>query len=230
MVIIKHLPNFITLCNLFCGCIGIIIVLEGHITYAAYLIWLAAALDFLDGFVARLLNAFSPIGKELDSLADMVTFGVLPSIIMYVLLQERMIGTYWPWVAFIIAAFSALRLAKFNIDTRQSDSFIGLPTPANVFFISALPFVIGGDSFMAPFIGNAVVLIVITLLFSYLMVAEIKLLALKFKNRSWHDNKARFIFLALSALLILFFQMQGIPLIIVLYLLLSISGKKQALS
>lgn len=230
MSIIKHLPNFITLCNLFCGCIGIIIVLEGHITYAAYLIWLAALLDFFDGFAARLLNAFSPIGKELDSLADMVTFGVLPSIIIYTLLEERMPNSYWPWVAFTIAAFSALRLAKFNIDTRQSDSFIGLPTPANALFISALPFVIVGNSFMAPFVDNAVVLIVITLLFSYLMVAEIKLLALKFKNRSWQDNKTRFVFMGISALLILFFQVQGIPLVIVLYLLLSIAGKSQALS
>lgn len=229
MSIIKHLPNFITICNLLCGCVGIIIVLEGHITYAAYLIWLAAIFDFLDGFVARLANAFSPMGKELDSLADMVTFGVLPSIIIYALLQERMADAYWPWLAFTIAAFSALRLAKFNIDTRQSDSFIGLPTPANALFISALPFVIAGNSFMAPFIDNAIVLIVITLLFSYLMVAEIKLLALKFKNRSWQDNKARFIFVVLSALLLLFFQIEGIPLIIILYLLLSISSKKKAI-
>src|SRR5690606_26151264 len=170
--ILKHLPNFITLCKLFCGCIGIVVVLEGHVTYAAYLIWLAALLDFLDGFVARLLHAYSPIGKELDSLADMVTFGVLPSIIMFVLLQEKTEGAYWHWIAFVIAACSALRLAKFNVDTRQSDSFIGLPTPANALFISALPFIIMGNSFIAPYIDNAAVLIAITLLFSYLMVAE----------------------------------------------------------
>lgn len=230
MSIIKHLPNFITLCNLFCGCIGIIVVLDGHITYAAYLIWLAAILDFFDGFAARLLNAYSPIGKELDSLADMVTFGVLPSIIMFALLQERMADTYWPWIAFVIAACSALRLAKFNIDTRQTDSFIGLPTPANALFISALPFVIAGNSFMAPLIDNATVLIALTLVFSYLMVAEIKLLALKFKNRSWQDNKARFVLLVLSAILILLFQVQGIPLVIVLYLLLSIASNNKALS
>lgn len=230
MSILKHLPNFITLCNLFCGCIGIVVVLEGHVTYAAYLIWLAALLDFLDGFVARLLHAYSPIGKELDSLADMVTFGVLPSIIMFVLLQEKTEGAYWPWIAFVIAACSALRLAKFNVDTRQSDSFIGLPTPANALFISALPFIIMGNSFIAPYIDNAAVLIAITLLFSYLMVAELKLLALKFKNRSWQDNKARFLFLALSILILLFLQVQGIPLIIILYLLLSIIGNKKSLS
>lgn len=230
MSILKHLPNFITLCNLFCGCIGIVVVLEGYVTYAAYLIWLAALLDFLDGFIARLLHAYSPIGKELDSLADMVTFGVLPSIIMFVLLQEKTEGAYWHWIAFVIAACSALRLAKFNVDTRQSDSFIGLPTPANALFISALPFIIMGNSFIAPYIDNAAVLIAITLLFSYLMVAELKLLALKFKNRSWQDNKARFLFLALSILILLFLQVQGIPLIIILYLLLSIIGNKKSLS
>lgn len=230
MSITKHLPNFITICNLFCGCIGIVIVFEGNITYAAYLIWLAAIFDFFDGFAARGLNAYSPIGKELDSLADMVTFGALPSIIMYALLKEEYPGTYWPWLAFIIAAFSALRLAKFNIDTRQSDAFIGLPTPANALFISALPFVIAGNSFIAAFAGNGIVLIIITLLFSYLMVAEIKLLALKFKNRSWQDNKVRFVFLILSVFLLLLFQREGIPLVIIAYLICSIPGSRQGLS
>lgn len=229
MSIIKHLPNILTICNLFCGCIGIVIVFEGDITYAAYFVWLAAVFDFLDGFVARGLNAYSPIGKELDSLADMVTFGVLPSLIMYALLKAHY-STYFPWLAFMIAACSALRLAKFNIDTRQTDSFIGLPTPANALFISALPFVIAGNSFLAEFIDKGVVLLIITLLFSYLMVAEIKLLALKFKNWTWQDNKVRFVFLVMSVFLLLLFQLEGIPLIIILYLICSIPTHKQKLS
>lgn len=223
------MPNLLTISNLLCGCVGIVAVFEGEVEMAAYLIWLAAIFDFLDGFVARWLKAYSSIGKELDSLADMVTFGALPAIVMYALLKEEYPSSYFPWIAFSIAVFSALRLAKFNIDTRQTDAFIGLPTPANALFISALPFVIAGNSFVAEITGKGMVLIGITLIFSFLMVAEIRLFALKFKNRTWQDNKIRFVFIVLCVLLIFGLQIQAIPLIIISYLLLSIPGSRKHL-
>jgi len=196
---------------------------------AAYLIWLAAIFDFFDGFVARWLNAHSTIGKELDSLADMVTFGVLPAFVMFVLLNDYYTDSLLPWIAFSIAACSALRLAKFNVDTRQSDSFIGLPTPANALFISSLPFIIDGDSSIATFINQGWILLAISVIFSSLLVAEFRLFALKFKNFSWRDNKIRFIFIACCLILLPIFQMEAIPLIIILYLILSIPGSRQGL-
>lgn len=225
----KHLPNFLTICNLLCGCIGIVLVFQGNIFYATYLIWLAALFDFFDGFVARWLNAHSAIGKELDSLADMVTFGALPAFIMFHLLNLEFPSSYLPWIAFIIAAFSALRLAKFNIDTRQSDSFIGLPTPANALFISALPFVTAKENTIGDFISNGYVLLTITIIFSLLLVAELRLFALKFKNMSWQDNKIRFLFIALCLILIPVFQAASIPVIILIYIILSLPGSRSGL-
>ena len=225
----KHLPNFLTICNLLCGCIGIVLVFQGNLYYATYLIWLAAVFDFFDGFVARWLNAFSAIGKELDSLADMVTFGALPAFIMFHLLNQTFPDSFIPYIAFAIAAFSALRLAKFNVDTRQSDSFIGLPTPANALFISALPFVIESNTTLGDFFSNGYSLSIITVVFSLLLVAEIRLFALKFKNAKWQDNKVRFIFIALSLVLIALFQITSIPMIIVLYILLSLPESRSNL-
>src|SRR5688572_25544027 len=137
MYMIRHLPNFLTCCNLLCGCFGIVFLLEDRAVPAAYFVWVAGVFDFFDGFAARLLKVSSPIGRELDSLADMVTFGLLPGLIMYKLIGAHSDSDVFPYIGFMMAAFSALRLAIFNIDTRQSDSFIGLNTPANTFFISA---------------------------------------------------------------------------------------------
>ncbi len=229
MQLIKHLPNFLTICNLLCGCIGIVLVFEGNLYYATYLIWLAAIFDFFDGFVARWLKAYSDIGKELDSLADMVTFGALPAFIMFHLLNGAFADSYLPWMAFTIAACSALRLAKFNIDTRQSDSFIGLPTPANALLISALPFVLAQDNLVANIISNGYILLAITVIFSLLLVAELRLFALKFKNMSWADNKIRFTFIALSIVLIPLLQISAIPVIIFLYIIMSIPGSRTGL-
>lgn len=229
MRLTKHLPNFLTICNLLCGCIGIVLVFDGELFYATYLIWLAAVFDFFDGFVARWLKAYSDIGKELDSLADMVTFGALPAFIMFHLLNDAFGESYLPWLAFAIAAFSALRLAKFNIDTRQSDSFIGLPTPANGLFISALPFVLEQQNSLANFVANGYVLLAITIIFSLLLVAELRLFALKFKNMSWQDNKVRFVFIALCMVLIPLFQISAIPLIILLYIIMSLPGSRTGL-
>lgn len=219
----KHLPNFLTSFNLLCGCVGVVQVFQGEIVLASYLIWLAALFDFLDGFIARAVGAFSEIGKQLDSLADMVTFGLLPSMIMFALISQSTSSVILPYFAFLIAVFSALRLAKFNIDTRQTTSFIGLPTPANAIFISSLPIIISMNYFgLAGIILEPFFLMGITLLFSYLLIAELEMFSLKFKNFSWESNKITFVFLVSALVLFIIFRFLAIPLIIVLYILLSI--------
>jgi len=214
---IRHIPNFLTCCNLLCGCFGVVFVLEGRTVPAAYFVWVAGLFDFMDGFAARLLKVSSPIGKELDSLADMVSFGLLPSLVMYKMMVVAGTPSYLPYVAFSIAAFSALRLAIFNLDERQSDSFRGLPTPANALLLTALP--------LLPSIAllkDYRVLTFIIILSSYLLVSGIELFALKFKNFSWADNKIRFTFLGLSVLLLITLQLAAIPVIILLYIGLSL--------
>lgn len=214
---IRHIPNFLTCCNLLCGCFGVVFVLEGRTVPAAYFVWVAGLFDFMDGFAARLLKVSSPIGKELDSLADMVSFGLLPSLVMYKMMVVAGAPSYLPYVAFSIAAFSALRLAIFNLDERQSDSFRGLPTPANALLLTALP--------LLPSIAllkDYRVLTFIIILSSYLLVSGIELFALKFKNFSWADNKIRFTFLGLSVLLLITLQLAAIPVIILLYIGLSL--------
>lgn len=218
----RHLPNFLTCCNLLCGCLGIVFLLEGRNVPAAYFVWIACIFDFFDGFAARLLKVSSPIGKELDSLADVVSFGVLPALVMYKLLEESSTSEVIPFIGLIIAMFSALRLAIFNVDETQSDSFKGLNTPANTLFITSLPLlrgIVGEWLFQTP------TLILITVVFSFLLVSRIEIFALKFKNFSWTDNKIRFTFLGLSVLLLLIFQVVAIPLIILLYIGLSLGEK-----
>jgi CDP-diacylglycerol---serine O-phosphatidyltransferase len=227
----KHIPNFITCLNLFTGCVAIYIAFQGNLEFAAYLVGLAAVFDFLDGMVARLLHAYSEIGKQLDSLADMVSFGVLPGIIMFQLMRKSAMADpntsllqaeVFPFLAFIIIIFSALRLAKFNIDTRQTTLFIGLPTPANTLFIASLPLILATDQFnLSQYFMNQYVLLGLTLFLSYLLVAEIPLFALKFKNLAWKDNATRFIFLLIAIPLLFLLKFAAIPMIIVLYVLLS---------
>lgn len=236
----KNIPNAITCGNLLCGCLAIVKAFEGDLVWAAYLVGIALVLDFFDGFTARLLKVSSPIGKDLDSLADMVTFGVLPGIVMFHLIKNGMNSFYvsdiyvagrndgsmsfLPYVAFVIPIFSAVRLAKFNNDTRQTDSFIGLPTPANAMFICSIPLIYKLDGSFSGilFTENAYVLCLVSLIMSLLLVAPLPLLSLKIKNFSWADNKLRFILVALSVLLLAVFQFVGIPLVIILYILLSI--------
>lgn len=213
---LKHLPNFLTCCNLLCGCFGVVFLIEGKSIPAAWFIWAACIFDFFDGFAARLLKFSSPIGKELDSLADMVSFGLLPSLVMYFMLDKASDNDYLPYLAFLIAVCSALRLAIFNVDETQTDSFRGVPTPANAMFITALPLV----SF--SWLSNEWILTVITIIFSLLMVSRVELFALKFKNFSWADNKVRFTFMALAVLLVAVFQLTAIPLIILAYILISL--------
>ncbi len=218
-MITRHIPNFLTCCNLLCGCIGVVFVVNGNLTSAAYFVWIACVFDFLDGFAARMLNVSSPIGKELDSLADMVSFGLLPAMVMYRMLLESNGHEYLPYFAFSIAIFSALRLAIFNIDETQHDSFKGLPTPANALFITALPLLTGN---IAIALFEAWILCVIVAVSSYLLVSGIPLFALKFKSFAWKENKIRFTFLILSVLLLAALKIAAIPVIILLYIALSL--------
>lgn len=186
---------------------------------AAYFVWIACVFDFFDGFAARMLKVSSPIGKELDSLADLISFGLLPSVVVYKMLVEANAPEFVPYLAFSIAVFSALRLAIFNLDERQSDSFRGLPTPANALFITALPLLTG---IVATTLNDYWVLCLIAVISSYLLVSGIELFALKFKNFSWQENKIRLTFLALAVLLLVVLQLSAIPVIILLYIALSL--------
>ena len=223
----KHIPNGITCLNLLSGCIGIVFAFEGKLEYSSYAILIAAVFDFADGFVARALKAYSDIGKELDSLADVISFGLLPAVIIYQLFlqapQIDSVSQYLNWSAFLIAVFSALRLAKFNIDTRQSENFIGLPTPANGLLIASLPMILAGDNvFISSYILNPFFLFLFTLGMSALLVAEIPLMSLKFKSYKISENLLRYALIASALLLILIFNFAAVPIIIFIYFLISI--------
>lgn len=228
----KHIPNAITCINLFCGCLALYFAFNFRLEYAAYLIGIAAIFDFMDGMIARVLNAYSEIGKQLDSLADMVSFGAAPGAIMFGLLSQAEASVLGipadilPFFGFVITIFSALRLAKFNIDTRQAESFIGVPTPACSMFIGSLPLILAtSGNLYDNIILNPYFLLAVTVIFSYLLVAELPLFALKFKNLTWKDNAIRFVFLGLSVILLALAKFAAIPLIIVLYVVLSIFKK-----
>ncbi len=220
----KHIPNILTLANLFTGCIGIVYVFRDNLVFAAYAIWIAAVFDFFDGFTARILKVSSPIGKELDSLADMVTFGVLPSFILF----KMMSGTTYellPFIAFALALFSAMRLAKFNVDTRQTDSFIGMPTPAAAFFVSGLPF----WQAQYPELISWQYVLIITIALSLLLVAPIEMLALKFLKYSVKSNWQRYLVILLSLLAFVLLGSMSLPVIIILYLIISLITPKPGL-
>ncbi|MBB6003014.1 phosphatidylcholine/phosphatidylserine synthase [Arcicella rosea] len=229
----KHIPNTLTCANLLCGCFGILKVFNGDLQTASYLIGIALLCDWLDGFVARLLHVSSPIGKQLDSLADMVTFGALPAFMMLNLIEGSctgycttgIFGFHKPYIAFALAVFSAMRLAKFNIDTRQSDSFIGVPTPANGMVVAALPLIALFQPEYKDFFINYNVLIFYSIIMSYLLVAELPLFALKFKDFGWRANQFKYLFLIFSLLLVIFLKFVAIPVIILIYILMSIIQK-----
>jgi len=228
----KHIPNALTCGNLICGIFGILYVFKGDLIAASFLIGIALIFDFLDGFVARLLHVSSPIGKELDSLADMVTFGVLPAFMLLKLIEGSCItgtctiglgGFYKPYIALALAVFSALRLAKFNVDTRQSHSFIGVPTPANGMVVASLPLIMMYQPQISQYIIQFNVLVIYSVVMSYLLVAEIPLFALKFKNFGWADNQIKYIFLIISVIALIMLKFVAIPVIIFLYILLSVA-------
>lgn len=215
----KYIPNAITCANLFSGCIGIVFAFKGELQITAYFVILSGIFDFFDGMVARMLNVKSNIGKDLDSLADMVSFGFLPGVVMFQLLKASdYTSEYLPYLAFFVTIFSALRLAKFNNDERQTQDFIGLNTPMNTLFICSLPFI----AVDYPSIINSTILLIgIIAITSFLLISEIKIFSLKFNNLSWQANKVKFIFLILSALLIVALKFAAIPFVLVLYIGLS---------
>ncbi len=234
MKLFKHLPNFITLLNLFCGLLSIYFFSVDQLAWASYMIFVAAVLDFFDGFSARLLKAYSPLGAQLDSLADVVSFGVAPAFILFGLMKsshglpDMTVSdvNLLPFVALIVPLFTALRLAKFNIDTRQTESFIGLPSPASGLLLASLPLVRSqlyeGQSLFYMVVTNAYFYVGIGLLMSFLMVSELPLFGLKFKSFTLKGNEVRYFFLLSAIILIIALQFVAIPFIILLYLLLSL--------
>lgn len=249
----KHIPNLLTLGNLFCGILATIFAVQENYNGAALFVVLGIAFDFFDGFVARLLQVSGELGKQLDSLADMVTSGVVPGVIMFNLLEaseflqldnlpddENVSGLlsmdtgYLKFLGLLLALGACYRLAKFNIDTRQSDSFIGLPTPAMSLFIISLPLIQEYTPYesVQTLMGNNYFLIGVTLLLTYLMNAELPLFSLKFKEYGFKANVIKYLFLTTSIVLIITMEYFAIPLIIILYVLLSIGGnfiKKEVL-
>lgn len=231
----KHIPNLITSLNLLSGIVAIYLSFNGNLMGAAGFMALGAFFDFFDGMAARALHVKSEMGKQMDSLADLVSFGLVPGFIVFQLMQsspnlpEWTLGTLnlAPFLAFIIPVLSAYRLAKFNIDERQTDSFIGLPTPANALFIGSLPFLISGFySFELVDLHNYYILLVLAIVLSLLLVAELPLFSLKFKDLSWKNNSIRFIFLGLSIVALALLRVGAFPIIIVIYVLLSLVQRK----
>lgn len=264
-----NIPNLFTAANLLCGVFAIILSLAGRIDIAPFVIYLAAIFDFLDGFLARKLKVSGELGKQLDSLADMVTFGLAPGILMMVVMIttiyidgpfysndfvshvhfqiQNWINAvfynvpnsmdasikYLPFVALFIPFMSMFRLAKFNLDVRQTDSFIGLPTPLNTIFFTFFPLVLWlnyetwkYDEGIFGYVFNSYFLVFLVLIMSILLIAELPLFSLKFKNFGWKANEIRYIFLILSGILILVFMVWAIPLIVFLQVILSIIDNK----
>lgn len=237
----KHIPNTITCCNLICGCIAVVNAINGNLSAALLFIILGAVFDFFDGMSARLLHVSSEIGKELDSLADDVTFGVAPaSIIFYelqVLSPDNQLGSLLPYLAWIVAAFSAIRLAKFNLDTRQSMGFIGLPTPANALFWGSL--IVGFGPELEQYSWFMPLIIVGIFLSSWILIAEVPMFALKFKHWGFKGNEIKYLFIAFSAITLIAtiaagfasgtmrLCYSGFSIIIVAYVLVSILTQKK---
>jgi CDP-diacylglycerol--serine O-phosphatidyltransferase len=239
----KHIPNFITLLNLFCGCVATVFAVLNQLEVAGLFVALGIFFDYFDGLAARVLNVKSELGLQLDSLADMVTSGLVPGIVMFQLLGLSQMGgwnnevlngmTYlgdfqlrslWPFLGFIITMASAYRLAKFNLDENQVSSFIGLPTPANALLILSLPLILfyHSSNILAEVILNQWFLIGLTLLSAFLLNCNLPLFALKFKNWSFTDNALRYIFLIISLVLLITMQFLAVPIIILFYVLSSL--------
>ena len=223
MKIKSQIPNLLTLLNLFFGVVGIIWVLNGDILSGAYFVLIAAGFDFLDGFVARLLKVQSDIGKELDSLADVVSFGVLPGLILFMMAKVNSDPTsYLPYFTLIIPMLSAYRLAKFNLDTRQSDRFIGLPTPANALLLSTLPYLAIHWPSLDRWLSMPIILVILAWAFAILLVSELPLIALKFKSPSFPKNIFRYILIVIGVGMFAWLQLAGIPIVILAYIGLSV--------
>lgn len=228
----RHIPNSITCCNLISGCIAIVYALSSNAEMALLWIVIGAVFDFFDGMSARLLGVSSPIGKELDSLADVVTFGVAPSMILFNELSTHALPEtleplrfYLPFTAFLMAAFSALRLAKFNLDERQAMGFIGLPTPANALFWGSL--IVGAPETLHTTPWLVFILLAIMLLSCWLLISEVPMFALKFKHWGWQGNEVRYLFILSCIPLLLWLRITGIAAIILWYIILSVIVSKK---
>lgn len=225
MQIKKHLPNILTLLNLFSGCLAVVSVAEHNFQRAFFWVCLGIFFDFFDGFFARLFQVSGPLGLQLDSLADMVTSGVAPGFVMYAMFEKTQGCNYMSYAGFVITLGACFRLANFNIDTRQTNSFIGLPTPANALFFMSLP-LIPQTLLVIELFSNPWFLLVLSILSAYVMNAELPLFSLKIKNFSFAQYKLQIFFLGLSLLLLLWLKISALPLIIVSYILLSVVDNK----
>lgn len=252
MSIRDQIPNVITAGNLLSGCIGIVLIFQGGVDgplYASYLILLAGAFDLLDGLVARAIGASSDIGGQLDSLADLVSFGVLPSLICFHYLQASLAPAYittqgpipaylssFPFLAFIIAIFAAFRLARFNLDSEQAKEFRGVPVPANALFWAGIPLALDGAELglfafgdhALSFLLHPAFLLSMTLLFSLLMVSPIRCVSFKFPHFRWKGNEARYFLIAAVLLLFPLFFFKAIPFLVLLYPVLSLILQSKA--
>ncbi len=230
----SHIPNFITLLNLLCGGLAVIFLFKGFILEAAMLVGLSAVFDFFDGLAAKLLNAKSLIGKELDSLADVISFGLVPSLFVFILMEKNIAddASIWikiiPYFSLTIAGFSALRLAKFNLDTRQSVYFIGFPTPANAILLISFSIValLQSDTILGNIFSNLYVQLLLIGITCFLLVSEIRMFALKFKGLSFKANRIRYTFLLIALLLIVFLGWTGLVFSIFTYILMSLIFKE----
>ncbi len=220
----KHIPNLLTISNLICGCIALYFSFQGELVFTAYLIGLAAIFDFMDGAAARLLNVSNPLGKELDSIADMVSFGLVPGSVVFHLLEESPLSQY-SFMALVIPIFSAYRLAKFNI--YENENFIGLPTPANCLVFVSIPLIttFNSESTIAYLFEIPEILLIITIIMSLALVSNINMFSLKFKNLKFQDNKFRFFLIIMSIILLTWLEFSAIPIIILLYIMMSIVKK-----
>ncbi len=239
----RHIPNLITLLNVFCGCVATIFAVMNRLELAAVFMFLGIIFDFFDGLAARMLHVKSELGLQLDSLADVITSGVVPGVVMFQLLNMSMMGGWnmspteasvtgsslsvLPFFGFLITLGAAYRLAKFNLDENQQSSFVGLPTPANALLVISLPLILlyHNNDFLNGIILNQWFLIGLTVLSCYLMNSGIELFALKFKNGSFKDNAMRYIFIAVSLVLLATMKFLAVPIIIAFYILSSILGK-----
>lgn len=228
----RHIPNLFTLLNLLSGCIAISLAFEGNFIAAAIFVYIAALFDFFDGFAARLLNAYSPLGKELDSLADVVSFGVAPASAIFVLLREytlfpelaEPLRFFIPYLAFLIPLFSAYRLAKFNIDDRQTTSFLGLPTPASgLFWISYSYGVQGLTADTGLFFYTTLLLLFVL---PPLMTSNIPMFSLKTKTLKWKGNEKQVLLIVFACIFIYFWGVMGVAATIIAYILLSLFPRK----
>ena len=226
----QHLPNTITCCNLLSGCFSILFSFSGMPVMASVMIFVAGLFDFFDGFTARLLNAHSPIGGDLDSLSDVVSFGVAPGFIMYHVMCSGMVEPIWPvggislfaCFAFLLPVFSAVRLAKFNVDTRQTTSFIGLPTPPMAIFMASLPLALWQLGLLGQPVLNPYLCLGIVILFSVMMVCNLHFFSFKMKSVSWKGNEVRWIFLVIAVLGFAVFCFVALPFILLVYILMSV--------